>query len=170
MEYLNAFFLQYKVWKGLCAFSPSLCGNGSNTHFCRKTVYVVNTRFSRCFFTQIWLRQMRFDSDMTQISGPKNGGWSLWLWYLTEQLSVPLQTPRSGCFYQSQPTWWRNRTQQRLGHGVGRRWSSPISSAQQEELRVPSQIPWRRFARSDQFIHSGSRGLYYFQKFIFYKG
>ena len=32
------------------------------------------------------------------------------------------------------------------GHGVGRRWSSPISSAQQEELRVPSQFPWRRLA------------------------
>ena len=98
---------------------------------------------------------LRFDSDMTQISGPKNGGWSLWLWYLTEQLSVPLQTPRSGCFYQSQPTWWRNRTQQRLGHGVGRRWSSPISSAEHEELRLPSQLHWRRLARSNKFFHAG---------------
>ena len=29
-------------------------------------------------FTQIWLRQMSFDSDLTQISGPKNGGLVLW--------------------------------------------------------------------------------------------
>ena len=28
--------------------------------------------------TQIWLRQMRFDSDFTQTSGQKNGDWSLW--------------------------------------------------------------------------------------------
>ena len=35
-------------------------------------------RFFGLVLTQIWLRQMRFDSDLTQISGQKNGGWSLW--------------------------------------------------------------------------------------------
>ena len=50
---------------------------GRNTHFCRELGYVANTRFFRYIFTQIWLRQMWFDSHLTQISGPKNGGWSL---------------------------------------------------------------------------------------------
>ena len=35
--------------------------------------------FSDFFFTQIWLRQLRFDSDFTQTSVPKNDDWSLCL-------------------------------------------------------------------------------------------
>ena len=41
---LMHFFLQDKVWKGLCTFSFSPCVNGSNTHFCREMGYVMNTR------------------------------------------------------------------------------------------------------------------------------
>ena len=49
---------------------------GTNMHFCLVTGYVANMRFL-VFFTQIWLTQMQFDSDFTQISGQKNGEWSL---------------------------------------------------------------------------------------------
>ena len=40
--------------------------------FCREYAHFVP------FITQILLRQMRFDSDLTQIYVQKNGEWSLW--------------------------------------------------------------------------------------------
>ena len=65
------------VYREYLGFS-SPCVYGTNTRFCRKTGYVANTRHFTLLFTQIWLRQMRFNSDLTQISVSKNGGWSLW--------------------------------------------------------------------------------------------
>ena len=43
----------------------------SRNEICRKYALF------RIFLTQIWLRQLRFDSDFTQTSVPKNGDWSL---------------------------------------------------------------------------------------------
>ena len=66
--------LQDKVWQRLWAVSSSTCFHGTNTHFCRETGYIANTRFSGLVWTQIWLRYLRFDSDLTQISGQKKDG------------------------------------------------------------------------------------------------
>ena len=67
-------FLQDKVWKGLCAYSSPPCGNGSNTHFCRETGYVANTRFFRSFL-------LRFDSDKWDLT-------QTWLRYLDQKTAV----------------------------------------------------------------------------------
>ena len=45
--------------------------------FVAKRREMSNTRFLVSFLTQIWLRQMRFDSDFTQTSDQRNGEWSL---------------------------------------------------------------------------------------------
>ena len=78
MECIVLLLLQDYVWKGLCAFSSSPCFNGTTTVFT-----LVKYTFFCCEYvlfgpiTQILLRQMRFDSDLTQISAQKNGEWSL---------------------------------------------------------------------------------------------
>ena len=49
--------------------------------------------------TQIWLRQMRFDSDFTQISGQKKADWGLWLELLDLLIKCPsLSPPLFVCF------------------------------------------------------------------------
>ena len=51
------------------------------------------------FLTQIWLRQMRFDSDFTQISGQKKADWGLWLELLDLLIKCPsLSPPLFVCF------------------------------------------------------------------------
>ena len=57
-----------------CNICSSSYFNGTHTWFCREVDYVANTHFLVLIRLQIWLRQMRFDSDLTQISEPKNDG------------------------------------------------------------------------------------------------
>ena len=63
VEWVNAILLLHALVEQLRAFVAKQ--NMSRIH-----------AFLVFFFTQIWLRQMRFDSDLTQISGLKNDGWS----------------------------------------------------------------------------------------------
>ena len=52
-----------------------------NTRFCRESDNVTTTCFFGLVWTQILLRQARFDSDFTQISEQKNGLSSPCYWY-----------------------------------------------------------------------------------------
>ena len=55
--------------------------------------------------TQIWLRQMRFDSDFTQTSGQKNGDWSLWSSVAVRLSSV--LSPKSSVLGPHSSVTWR---------------------------------------------------------------
>ena len=71
--YMCCFIAKIRCIREYALFS-SPCFNGRNTHFCREIDYVTNTHFFGLDWTQIWLRQMRFDSDLTQISELKMTG------------------------------------------------------------------------------------------------
>ena len=59
------------MWKGLTLFFFSM--------FLWNNYGLLSRNRKCCEYAHFWSSfLLRFDSDLTQISGPKNGGWSLW--------------------------------------------------------------------------------------------
>ena len=78
--------------------------NGLNTRFCRETDNVLNTRFFGLVWTQILLRQSRFDSDFTQISEQKIGASSPWYRHQVTNIANK-DNNKNRNFYSNEDIW-----------------------------------------------------------------